>query len=261
MASEITSEKRGAALILSFNRPARANAFTSEMAAQLFNALKPAATDRTIRAVMLKGAGGTFMDGLDMELFAGDFTGALERVNEMFQPYHSAIRELLTMEKPVLAAIDGVAAGPGLSFVLASDLVLASRRATFNCKFSSYGLTPDGGCSAMLARKAGMMKANELLMLSENFSAADAARWNLVNAVVDDGKLQDEALAWLDRLAARPTRAYGGIKRLVMKAFEQDINAQISLEHAFWGASARSFDFREAVRAQAAKRPAKFTGT
>jgi 2-(1,2-epoxy-1,2-dihydrophenyl)acetyl-CoA isomerase len=179
----------------------------------------------------------------------------------MMQPYHSAIRELLAMDKPVIAACTGLTAGPGMSLMLACDLVLAAKSAVFNCKFTSYGMTPDGGASFLLARKVGMMKANELLMLSETFGAADAERWNLVNKVVDDAKLKDEALAWIDRLANGPTRAYGGVKRLVAKSLEQDVNTQLSLEHTYWGASARSFDFREAVKAHFAKRPAKFTGT
>ena len=97
-------------------------------------------------------------------------------------------------------------------------------------------------------------------MLSDDFTATEAQQWNLVNTVVDDDKLQAEALAWLDKLATGPTRAFAGVKRLVQKAFEQDLNAQLSLEHAHWGASSRSFDFREAVKAAAEKRPPKFSG-
>jgi 2-(1,2-epoxy-1,2-dihydrophenyl)acetyl-CoA isomerase len=231
------------------------------MATQLFNILKPAVTDRGIRAVMLCGHGGTFMNGLDMEIFGGDFTAALERINQMFQPYHSVIRELHIMDKPVLAAVEGRAAGPGLSLMLACDFAIAARGAKFNGQFASFGLTPDGGCSYNLARKAGAAKANEILMLGEDFTAEQAEHCNLVNKVVEDATLREEALLWLERLAGGPTRAYAGIKKLVMKAFEQDINLQLSLEHTYWGASGRSFDFREAVKAHFAKRPAKFTGT
>ena len=260
MVAEITSEMRGQTLILSFNRPQRANALSLEMAAQLFNALKPATTDHGIRAVMLRGQGGTFMDGLDMELYAGDYMAALDRANQMTLPYHSAIRELQVMDKPVLAAVEGVAAGPGLSLMLACDFVIATRGTRFNCKFTSYGMTPDGGASLLLTRKLGAARAAELLMLSDDFSAESAEKWGLVNRVVEAGKLQDEAYAWVDRLVTGPTRAYGGTKRLIAKAFEQDLNAQLGLEHTHWGASSRTFDFRDAVKAYFVKRPPKFTG-
>lgn len=262
MPAEITSTKRGAALIVTFNRPAQGNALTFDMANQLFNLMKPATTDRAIRAVMLEGAGGNFMDGIDTTAtYGGDFTAALERANQMLQPYHSVVRELLLMDKPVLAVATGSVAGPGMSFLLASDLVIAARSAVFNCKFTAYGATPDGAASIMLPRKIGAARACEMLMLSENVSAEQAERWNLVNRVVDDAKVRDEALAWLDRLVEGATRAMGGVKKLVHKAFEQDSNAQLALEHTYWGASVRSFDFREAVKAHAAKRPAKFTGS
>lgn len=261
MTNEVQSEKRGNVLIVTFNRPGNGNALTFDMATQLFNVLKPATVDRGIRAVMLQGAGGTFMNGFEMAMFATDFNVSIERANQMIQPYHGAIRELTVMDKPVLGIASGMTAGPGMSFLLACDLVIAARSAMFNCKFASYGMTPDGGCSMMLTRRVGSARAAELLMFSEDFGAERAEQLNLINAVVDDAKLNTEALAWIDRLANGPTRVYGGMKKLIAKSFEQDINAQLSLEHTHWGASARGFDFREAIKANAAKRPAKFTGS
>jgi len=259
--NEVKSELRGAVLIVTFNRPDRGNALTPDVANQLFNILKPATTDRGIRAVVLQGEGGNFMDGLDMKLFAGDFNTALEHYNQMFQPYHSAIRELYVMDKPVIAACDGTTSGPGFSIMMACDFVLAARGAKFNTKYASYAMTPDGGCSFALARKAGAGKAMELLMLSETFGAAEGEKCNLVNAVTEDGKVHEEATKWAERLANGPTRAYAGIKKLVGKAFEQDINTHLALEHSYWGASSRSFDFREALRAMTANRAVRFTGT
>jgi 2-(1,2-epoxy-1,2-dihydrophenyl)acetyl-CoA isomerase len=258
---EIKSEMRGNALIVSFNRPEQGNALTFDMATQLFNLLKPATTNPAVRAVMLKGMGGNFMNGLDMKIFAGDFNAAVERANLLIQPYHAAIRELMVMDKPVLSVIEGDVAGPGMSFMLVSDLVIAGRGARFNCGYSNRATTPDGACSFFLARKAGAAKAAQLLMLSDSFTAAEAERWNLVSAVMDDAALNDEALRWIDRLAAGPTKAYGAIKKLMLKAYEQDINTHLSLEHTFHGASLRSFDFREYLQSQAAKRPAKYSGS
>ena len=260
MIQELQFELRGQSLVITFNRPANANAMTADMAGALFNRLKLATSDKGIRAIMLRGAGGNFMSGLEMGMYAGNFDVGVANANQMMQHYHSAIREMQVMEKPILAAVDGLVGGCGMSFMLASDFVLAGSGTKFNCGFTANALTPDGGASHFLARKAGALKANELLMLSDDFSAADAERWNLVNAVVDDAKLQEEALAWLDKLAAGPTRAFAGVKRLVQKAFEQDLNTHMALEHSHWGASTRTFDFREAVKARGEKRPPKFSG-
>ncbi len=260
MALEITTDRRGSALVIAFNRPAAGNALTLDMATQLYTLLKPVTTDRGIRAVMLRGQGGTFMNGVDLGMYKDSPDAGVERANQMIQPYHSAIREIFTMDKPVLAAVEGRAMGPGLSLMLACDLVIAGRGATFGADFTSYGLTPDGGASWHLAHKLGAARAAELLMLGKNFSAEEAAAWGLINRVTDDAKAQEEALAWLDRLANGPTRAYGSVKRLVAKAFDQDLNAQLGLEHILWGAASRSFDFREAMKAFAENRPAKFMG-
>jgi len=260
MAHDILTEIRGGAMIVTFNRPVHGNALNTEMANQLFNTLKLVTTDRAIRAVMLRGSGGNFMDGLDMTIYAGDVAKGIERHNELMLPYHSAIRELHVMEKPVLAMVTGKVTGPGLSFMLASDVVLAGQSVEFNAGFTSYAITPDGAASFFLTRKVGAAKATEILMLSENFDATTAERLNLVNGVVDDTKLQDEALHWIDRLADGPTKAFAGVKRLVSNAFHTEINSHMALEHAYWGSSTRTFDFREAVKARIAKRPVKYSG-
>ncbi|MER2520748.1 MAG: enoyl-CoA hydratase-related protein [Bdellovibrionales bacterium] len=257
---EVISEMRGAALILAFNRPEKGNAMTPDMASQAGLILKNATTDNRVRAVMLRGAGAEFMSGLDMEIYAGNLEKGVEKANQMMQPYNSAIREMNLMEKPVLAVVKGRVSGPGMSFMLASDLVLAAEGSVFNCGFSTFGLTPDGGSSYFLARRAGAAKAAEWLMLSENISVADAMEWGLVNAVVDETALEAQAMSWIDRLANGPTRAFGGVKKLIAKAFMQDLNLQMGLEHTYWGASARSFDFREAVKAHFAGREPKYSG-
>ena len=261
MANEIITEKHGQALAIIFNRPDHGNAFTHTMATQLFQALKLITTDHGIRAVLLCGQGGNFMDGLDLDsLYTGSFDVALTTANQLMHPYHSAIREINAMDKPVIAAVEGSVRGPGLSLMLACDMVIAASNTVFNCDFTSYGMSPDGGAAYNLARKVGAGRATELLMLSENFNAEDAERFGLINRIVAEDKLQDEAMAWLDRLANGPTKAYGGVKRTVTKAFEQDHPASLALEHTYWGASSRTFDFRDAIKAHLAKRDVKFTG-
>lgn len=260
--NEVLTERRGQALIITFNRPDHANALTMDMAQQLFTILKNATTDHSVRAVMLRGAGGNYMDGLDMSFYKLNMNDALDKANQLILPYHSAIRELQVMDKPVLSVIDGYVTGTGFSFMLASDLVIASKSARFNTRFVEYALTPDGGVSFFLARKLGVSRAVEIMMLSEEFDAERAERLRIVNKVVDDdANLQEAALAWLDHLVAGPTKAYGAIKKLANRAFEQDLNAHLGLEHTYFGQSSRSFDFREAVRADNEGREPRFTGT
>ena len=259
--NEVIVERKGQALILTFNRPDHANALTMDMSQQLFTILKSATTDYSVRVVMLRGAGGNYMNGLDMSFYKADMSGALDKANQLILPYHSAIRELQTMDKPVISVVDGYVTGAGFSFMLASDLVICSRSARFNTRFAEYALTPDGGCSYYLPRKVGLSRAVEIMMLCEEFNAERAERLRIVNKVVEDGALEDEAMAWLDKLVQGPTKALGAIKKLANKAFEQDLNAHLGLEHTYFGQSSRSFDFREAVRADAASRPPKFTGT
>jgi 2-(1,2-epoxy-1,2-dihydrophenyl)acetyl-CoA isomerase len=262
MAHEILTEVRGNALIVTLNRPLHGNMLSLDMANQLFQALKLVTTDRAIRAVMLRGQGEHFMSGLDLSIYGGtDFTAGIERNNELLLPYHSIIRELYVMDKPVLSVVTGTVAGPGLSLILASDLVLAGRNTTFSAGFTSNAMTPDGGASFFLTRKVGAAKATEILMLNETFDAVTAEKLHIINGLCDDDKLQDEALQWIDRLASGPTKAFAGVKRLVGRAFEQDIHAHLALEHAHWGSSSRTFDFREAMKAHVGKRAAKYTGS
>jgi len=260
MANEIAIERHGQSVVLVFNRPAAGNAFNLEMANQFFPQLKALTTSPGTRAVALRGAGGNFMDGLDLTMFNGDFNNTLANANLLMQAYHNAIREINVMDKPVLSAVEGHVAGPGLSFMLASDLVIAARSTVFQTRFASYGMSPDGGASFHLARKAGSAKAMELFLLNEPFSAEQALQYGLINLVVDDDKLVETMQSWITKLANGPTKAFGGAKRVVAKAFEQDLNTHLSLEHTYWGATSRSFDFKDALRALQAKRDPKFSG-
>lgn len=258
--ADVVSEMRGGALILTFNRPEKGNALTPDMASQAALILKNATTDKAVRAVMLRGAGGQFMRGLDMDIFAGNIEKGVEKANQMMQAYNAAIREMNLMEKPVLAAVGGTVSGPGMSFMLGCDLVIAEKRTIFNCGFSQFGLTPDGGASYHLTRKVGAAKAAEWMMLNEDFGTEQAMEWGLINNVAESDAFDGQALSWADKLANGPTRAFGGIKRLVAKALSQDLNLQMGLEHTYWGASVRSFDFREAVKAHQTGRPVKYSG-
>jgi len=259
--SEIIALRNGQVLVVTFNRPEKGNSLTLDMAGQLFNVLKNATTDRSVRCVLLNGAGGQFMNGLDMDVYKGDMNTALERSNQIIASYHSAVREIQVMDKPVLAAVEGNVEGPGMSFMLASDLVIAAKSTRFNCKFTDYAMSPDGACSYFLPRKVGLGRAVELMMLSREFDTETALSLGLVNRIVDDSALRDEAMHWAMELAEGPTKAYGAVKKLAMKAFDGEFNSHLGLEHTYFGQCSRSFDFREYLIARNAGRQAKFSGT
>ncbi len=156
---DLLSERRGQSLILTFNRPEKGNAMTFDMANQLFTTLKNTTTDRGTRAVLLCGAGSNFMDGIDMSFLSGDVAAAQENIIQLLLPYHSAIREIQAMEKPVIAAVEGKVSAAGLSLMLSCDFVIAAKNAVFNCKYTHSGTTPDGGCSYFPAAQNRHSKA------------------------------------------------------------------------------------------------------
>ncbi|MDR3424536.1 MAG: enoyl-CoA hydratase-related protein [Alphaproteobacteria bacterium] len=260
MEAEILFETRGAVLVITFNRPQEGNALTASMAKMLHEKLKAVSEDRALRAVLLRGAGDAFMNGHDMKVFLGDANAIQEQIFLKVQFFYTAIREFQAMERPVIAAVDGRVTGAGFSFMLASDFVVATQRTVFNAGYTPHAMVPDGGATHFLPRKVGSARASEILMLSEDFSAEAAERWGLVNKVVANDALQASSFALAEKLAAGPTRIYGATKRLIDKAFDQDLNAQLSLEATFWNVGVKTFDFHEAIKAHAAKREPKYTG-
>lgn len=258
--TDILFETKGAVLVVTFNRPDKDNTLTAAMAKALHEKLKSASENRTLRALLLRGNGGLFMNGQDMSIFNGDMNAIQERLFQKAQFCNSIIREFQAMERPIIAAVNGRVSGFGLSLMLASDLVIASKKAIFNSGFTVNAMVPDGGTTFFLPRKVGAGKANEILLLNEDFSADKAEQWGLVSKIVEDDALQTEALAWAEKIASGPTRIYGATKRILAKTFENDLNGQLSQESAAWSAGSKTFDFREAIKALAAKREPKFTG-
>jgi 2-(1,2-epoxy-1,2-dihydrophenyl)acetyl-CoA isomerase len=258
--SEVLFEIRNAVLVVTFNRPEKRNAFSSFMAKLVHDKFKLVSEDRSIRAILLRGQGDHFMDGHDMDVYAGDMTVLHDQIFQKAQFFYTLLREMQVMEKPIIAAVDGRISGAGFSFMLASDLVISSKRAVFNPDFTTYAMVPDGGVTFLLPRKVGAARALELLMLNEDFSATTAEQWGLITRLVENDVLQTEALAWAEKLATGPTRALGATKRLIARSFEQDLNEQLSLEANFANAGIKSFDFREAMKAYVAKREPKYSG-
>lgn len=248
---------------LTLNRPDRLNAFTLAMHAELQAALDQAEAEGA-RALLLTGAGRAFCSGQDLAERRGVTDPAtpppdLEAgLKARFNPLIARMRAL---PFPTVAAVNGVAAGAGVGFALACDIVLAGESASFLMAFARIGLAPDAGGSFFALRAAGRARATAMMMLAEPITAAQAADWGLVWRAVPDEALAPQAEALARRLADGPTESFRQIRRLVDGAAGSDLAAQLDREAASQGICGRSADYREGVAAFLEKRPARFTGT
>jgi 2-(1,2-epoxy-1,2-dihydrophenyl)acetyl-CoA isomerase len=254
--AEVETQTDGGVMTITLNRPEVLNAFDSAMH-EAFRAALEAAQKPEVRAVVLTGAGRGFCVGQDLTEFreaAGDIG---ERLRSTYNPNVLALRRL---EKPVIAAVNGAAAGAGLSLACACDLRLAASSATFVPAFIGIGLVPDTGATYFVERLLGYSRAFEWLCSGRRLSAADAHAWGLVAEVVADGRLSARAAELAATLAALPTRALGMTKRLLERAALSSLDEQLELEAELQAEAARSEDFREGVKAFLEKREPRFTG-
>lgn len=246
---------------LTLNRPASYNSLTIELKGLLRDALREAADDPQVRAVVLTGAGKAFCAGQDLKehvglLQAGD-EAPLSTVTEHYNPIVKAIVE---MPKPVIAAVNGSAAGAGAAFAYAADLRIAASSASFLMAFANVGLGPDSGASWTLQRLVGYGRAAELMLLARKVPADEALSLGLVGEVVPDEELADRAHAVAARLAAGPTVAYAKIKSVLTVAAESTLDEALAAEDAAQSALGSTADHREAVEAFVAKRKPEFQG-
>lgn len=255
--SFLTATRREGALILSLDSPK----LTLDLANALYNSLKNATTDRSVRAVCLHGSSGVFMEGVDMTAFRGDFVDALDLTNQRMHPWNNAIRELVTMEKPIVTILEGSVVGSGLALALVSDLSFAADTATFQPCYLDHAMTPDGGVTWLLPRRVGLTRAAEILLCNSQLTAHKAEELGLVTRIYPSEDLYTQAFAILDTLAQGPTRALGGTKILLHQSFQNDLNQQLGLEHSWFGAMGRSFDMRECMRAIATGKAPRYGGS
>lgn len=246
---------------LTLNRPEKLNAFTEQLHAELRVALDRVAEDESIRAVLLTGAGRGFCAGQDLsdrkfggEGEAPDLGETLERL------YNPLVRRIRKLPKPVVCAVNGVAAGAGANVALACDIVLAARSARFIQAFCKIGLIPDSGGTFTLPRLVGEARAKGLALLGTPVSAEQAEAWGMIWQVHDDAVLMPEARKLCAHLATQPTRALGIIKQAIQASAVNDMDAQLDLERDLQREAARGEDYREGVAAFLAKRPPQFTG-
>jgi 2-(1,2-epoxy-1,2-dihydrophenyl)acetyl-CoA isomerase len=254
--AEVETSRDGAVLTITLNRPDVLNAFNAAMHTGLAAALMEA-RGADVRAVVITGAGRGFCVGQDLTEFreaAGDIGS---RLRETYHPNVLAVRAL---EKPVIAAVNGAAAGAGMSFACACDLRIAADSASFVPAFINIGLVPDSGGSYFVTRLLGYARAFEWMTSGRKLTSAEAQAWGLVSEVVEDDDLAARAADLADQLAAMPTRGVGMTKRLFDQAGHNTLEEQLELEAELQAEATQTEDFREGVAAFLEKRKPRFLG-
>jgi 2-(1,2-epoxy-1,2-dihydrophenyl)acetyl-CoA isomerase len=255
----VNLHRRGAAAKIELNRPERMNAWDGQLALDLRAAVDAVAADPDVRAVLVTGAGRAFSSGADLR--AGDGLPAPDEVyHRLTERYHPILTGIREMPKPVVAAVNGAAAGIGLSLALVCDLVVAAESAYFLLAFVNIGLVPDGGSSLLVPSRVGFARAAELAMLGERLPAAEALHWGLINRVWPDAEFPARADELAARLADGPTRSYAGSKRQLNNWLYHRMAEQLELEAEVQREMAGSADFAEGVAAFTQKRAPRFTG-
>jgi 2-(1,2-epoxy-1,2-dihydrophenyl)acetyl-CoA isomerase len=250
----------GAVATITLNRPNARNALTAQMKVALLGALTKAAGDPAVRAVILTGAGGAFCAGQDLKEHGDILASGAELVDTVRDHYNPIITTIMTMPKPVVAAVAGSAAGAGASLAFACDFRVAAQGASFLMAFARVGLAADSGASWTLQRLAGAARAAELLMLAEPVGADRALSLGLVNSVVADGELMTAAAKLAGRLAGGPTLAYGGIKAQLAYASTHDLAESLEYEAQVQGRLGQTADHQAATSAFLNKQQPAFEG-
>jgi 2-(1,2-epoxy-1,2-dihydrophenyl)acetyl-CoA isomerase len=246
---------------ITLNRPDKLNSFNLAMHGLLREALERAADEEEVRAVLLTGAGRAFCAGQDLsERDVSDGSAPIDLSVTIGSYYNPLIRRLRELPKPIVCAVNGVAAGAGANVALACDIVLAARSASFIQAFAKIGLVPDSGGTYFLPRLVGRARAMGLALLGEKLAAADAAQWGLIWKVVEDAQLMEEAGALARALAAGPTRGLGLVKKALEASWGNTLEVQLGLERDLQRDAGYSDDYREGVAAFMEKRAPRFRG-
>ena len=255
---EILTHLENGVLTLTLNRPSVFNSFNRSMALQLQAELDRCSADDDVRAVVLTGEGKAFCAGQDLAEATDPHGPALQEI--VGKHYNPIILKIRALEKPVIAAVNGVAAGAGANIALACDLVIAKESAAFIQAFSKIGLIPDSGGTFFLPRLVGMQKALALMMTGEKVAAKDAEQMNMIYKAVPDIEFESMVSKLAQQLAKMPTKALGLTKKAIDAGFNQDLSSQLALEEKLQTQAGQTNDFKEGVQAFLEKRSPEFKG-
>lgn len=254
----ILALREGAVLTLTLNRPAAFNSFTQPMAAALQEQLRAADADASVRCVVLTGAGKAFCAGQDLKEITGEDAPTFEEI--VGGSYNTTVRLIRGLKKPVVAAVNGVAAGAGANIALACDLCVAAEGAKFIQAFSKIGLIPDSGGTWMLPRLVGLQRATALAYLGTPVAAEDAAAMGMIHQAIPVEEFEAGVMALATHLAAMPTQGLALTKEAFNRAFEQGFSAQLETELELQGTASRTRDYQEGVSSFLEKRKPTFNG-
>lgn len=255
-------ETEGFVRTLRLNRPDVLNSFNNDLLAALGKAVREAERDKGVRCVVITGAGRGFSAGQDLADVAERYKSdaPIELGSHLRDRYHPTISKIRTMEKPVIAAVNGVAAGAGCSLALACDIRIAAESASFIEAFVNVGLVPDSGSTFFLPRLIGISRALEMAITGRKVKADEALQIGLVNKVVPDAELAAETMKLAQQLAALPPRAIGLTKRAMNRAWTVELDDQLEYEAMSQTTAGQTRDHREGVTAFLEKRKPNFTG-
>ena len=254
----IQFEKIGAIGKITLNRPDKYNAFVRGMALELQKKLAECSSDETIRCIIISGSGKAFCAGQDLKEATEPNGPTIEEIVQ--QHYNPIIKKIREIEIPVIAAVNGVAAGAGANVALACDIVVAAKSASFIQAFSKIGLIPDSGGTYFLPRLIGIQKAAALMMTGEAVSAEKAETLGMIYAVYEDSEFETSAMKLADTISSMPTKGLGYTKKLLSQTFNNSLEDQLSLEAETQALSANTKDHQEGIKAFMEKRTPQFTG-